>query len=50
MDKTVTRTWNPSEYLTSDQQIAAYLDAALEADDAALFSAALGDAVLFTRL
>ncbi|MBI3071530.1 MAG: putative addiction module antidote protein [Deltaproteobacteria bacterium] len=41
--KTKTRIWDAAEYVTSDKDAAAYLEAALEADDPALFSAALGD-------
>lgn len=41
--KTQTRTWDPAKYLDSDEAIAAYLDAAIEEDDPALLSAALGD-------
>jgi probable addiction module antidote protein len=43
MDKTKTETWDPVRYLESDTDMAAYLEAALEEDDAALFAAALGD-------
>ena len=38
-----TRTWDPAEHLDSPQTIAAYLDAAIEDGDPALFTAALGD-------
>lgn len=41
--KTTTRTWDPALYLESDEDVAAYLDAALEEDDPALLAAALGD-------
>ena len=41
--KTTTRPWDPARYLESDEDIAAYLDAALEEDDPALLAAALGD-------
>jgi len=41
--KTKTRTWDAVEYLESDEDMAAYLEAALEEDDPALFAAALGD-------
>ena len=43
MTKTATRIWDPAEHLQSDEGMAAYLDAALEQRDAALFTAALGD-------
>ena len=38
-----TRIWDPAEHLQSDDDMAAYLEAALEVGDAALFAAALGD-------
>ncbi|MDD4903477.1 MAG: putative addiction module antidote protein [Candidatus Bipolaricaulis sp.] len=41
--KTDTRLWDPTRYLESADDIAAYLDAALEEDDPALLAAALGD-------
>ncbi len=41
--KTNTRQWDPARYLESVEDIVAYLDAALEEDDPALLSAALGD-------
>jgi len=43
MAKTKTRTWDAAEYLESPEDMAAYLEAALEEDDPALFAAALGD-------
>jgi probable addiction module antidote protein len=43
MAKTKTRAWNAVEHLKSHKNIAAYLEAALEEGDAALFAAALGD-------
>lgn len=43
MSKTTTRIWDPSEHLQSDEDMAAYLEAALEEGDASLFAAALGD-------
>lgn len=42
-EKTNTRPWDPARYLESPEDIAAYLDAALEEDDPALLAAALGD-------
>ena len=41
--KTTTRTWDPAEHLQSDEDMAAYLEAALEEGDASLVAAALGD-------
>lgn len=35
--------WDPSEHLESQEDIVAYLNAALEQDDPALLQAALGD-------
>ncbi len=43
MAKTITRTWDPAEYLETEEDMAAYLEAALEEGDAALIAAALGD-------
>ncbi|MEO8248868.1 MAG: addiction module antidote protein [Burkholderiales bacterium] len=43
MTKTVTTPWDPAEHLQSDEDMAAYLEAALEEGDPALVSAALGD-------
>jgi len=43
MAKTKTRPWDAAEHLASDEDMAAYLEAALEQGDAALFTAALGD-------
>jgi probable addiction module antidote protein len=40
---TATRPWDPAEHLETDEDIAAYLDAALEDGDAALVVAVLGD-------
>lgn len=40
---TTTRPWDPAEHLHSDEDMAAYLEAALEEGDASLFAAALGD-------
>ena len=41
--KPMTHIWDPAEHLQSDEDMAAYLEAALEEGDAALFAAALGD-------
>lgn len=43
MAKTKTRTWDAVEHLETEEDMAAYLEAALEEGDAALFMAALGD-------
>jgi probable addiction module antidote protein len=43
MAKIKTEPWDPVRYLESDADMAAYLEAALEEDDPALFAAALGD-------
>lgn len=43
MAKTKTRVWDPAEHLQSDEDMAAYLEAALEEGDPALVAAALGD-------
>jgi probable addiction module antidote protein len=43
MAKTKTRTWDPAEHLKSEEDVIAYLEAALEDGDATLFTAAVGD-------
>jgi probable addiction module antidote protein len=43
MAKTKTHSWDAVQYLETDEGMAAYLEAALEEDDPALFAAALGD-------
>ena len=43
MAKTKTRPWDAVDYLKSDEDMAAYLEAALEEGDPILFTAALGD-------
>lgn len=43
MAKTKTRKWDAADYLKSEEDMAAYLEAALEEGDSALFTAALGD-------
>ena len=43
MAKTATTTWDPAEHLQSDEDMVAYLEAALGEGDPALISAALGD-------
>jgi len=41
--KTVTTRWDPVEHLSSAEEMAAYLEAALEDGDPAVIAAALGD-------
>ena len=43
MAKTKTRLWDAAEHLKEDEDVAAYLEAALDEGDASLFAAALGD-------
>ena len=43
MPKTITRAYETAEYLNTDADMAAYLDAALEDGDPVLVAAALGD-------
>lgn len=43
MTKTKTQPWDVADYLESKEDIAAYLEAALEDGDPALITAALGD-------
>ena len=43
MPKTITSPWDPAEHLETDEDMAAYLEAALEDGDARLVAAALGD-------
>ena len=43
MAKTQTRLWDPAEHLETEEDMAAYLEAALEEGDPALVAAALGD-------
>jgi probable addiction module antidote protein len=43
MAKTKTRRWDATEHLKTEKDMAAYLEAALEEGDPALFVAALGD-------
>ena len=38
-----TRTWDAAEHLKTEEDMAAYLEAALEEGDSALIAAALGD-------
>lgn len=43
MGKTLTTPWDPADHLQTEEDMAAYLEAALEDGDAALVAAALGD-------
>ena len=43
MAKTKTRLWDAAEYLDSEEDMALYLEAALEEGDAALVATTLGD-------
>lgn len=43
MPKTVTTPWDPAEHLGTEEDMAAYLEAALDDGDPALVAAALGD-------
>ena len=43
MTKTSTRPWDAAEHLETEEDMVAYLEAALESGDASLVAAALGD-------
>jgi probable addiction module antidote protein len=43
MPKTVTKLWDPAEHLETEEDMAAYLEAALAEGDSTLVAAALGD-------
>ena len=43
MAKIVTKPWDPADHLHTEEDMAAYLEAALEAGDPNLVAAALGD-------
>src|SRR6266567_824996 len=43
MAKTISLPWDPAEHLETEEDMAAYLEAALEEGDPSLVSAALGD-------
>jgi probable addiction module antidote protein len=43
MNKTVTTAWDPADHLATEEDMVAYLGAALEEADPALVAAALGD-------
>jgi probable addiction module antidote protein len=43
MMTTTTKRWDPAEYLETEEDMAEYLEAALEEDNPALFATVLGD-------
>lgn len=43
MVKSTTRPWDPADHLESDEDMVAYLEAALEDGDSTLIAAAIGD-------
>ncbi len=43
MAKTITTLWDPADHLNTEEDMVAYLEAALEEADPALVAAALGD-------
>lgn len=45
MAKTLTRPWDAAEHLETEEDMAVYLEAALQEGDSALIAAALGDIV-----
>ena len=50
MARTNTKRWNPSEHLETAEEMAAYLNAALEEDDMRLILASLGDIARAKRM
>ncbi len=50
MAKTQTRPWDPAEHLETKEDMAAYLNAALEDGDLSLIMAALGDIARAQRM
>ena len=50
MPKTVTTPWDPAEHLKTEEDMAAYLEAALEEGDSNLIAAALGDIARAKRM
>ena len=50
MAKTRTRPWDPAEHLETREDVAAYLNAALEEGDLSLILAALGDIARAMRM
>lgn len=47
MARTETRPWDPAEHLETEEDMAAYLEAALEDGDPALIAAVLDDVARF---
>ncbi|MYD88724.1 MAG: putative addiction module antidote protein [Caldilineaceae bacterium SB0662_bin_9] len=50
MEKTETRPWDPTEYLETKEDMAAYLNVALEEGDPSLIMAVLGDIARARRM
>ena len=50
MEKTQTRPWDPAEHLETEEDIAAYLNVALEDGDMGLIMASLGDIARARRM
>ena len=50
MEKTKTRPWDPAEHLETEEDMAAYLNVALEDGDLALIMATLGDIARARRM
>ncbi len=50
MTKTQTRPWDPAEHLETEEDMAAYLNVALEEGDLSLIMAALGDIARARRM
>ena len=50
MGKTQTRPWDPAEHLTTEEDMAAYLNVALEEGDLRLIMASLGDIARARRM
>ena len=50
MAQTQTRPWDPAEHLTTDEDVVAYLNAALDDGDLSLIVAALGDIARARRM
>ena len=50
MAKTQTRPWDPAEYLETEEDMAAYLNVALEEGDLGLIMATLGDIARARRM
>jgi len=50
MPKTITTSWNPAEHLKTEEDMAAYLEAALEEGDPGLVAAAREDLARAKRM